>query len=208
MTKNTKNQPVSEDSKIEPPVSDIAAASGESLVESGDAVTEQTPRDTEEEQLLEQFKEQVAQQAEELAAMKDAYVRAKAEQDNVRRRADKEVANGRKFAVEGFAKELLSVRDSLALAATLEVAGDASDVVRSMKDGVDITLKQLDAAFAKFSVVEIDASKGAALDPNIHQAMSIVAVEGVESGCIVDVIQAGFTLHERLLRPAMVVVAK
>ncbi len=168
----------------------------------------EVPQGNEEQQLLEQLKEQVAQQAEEVAAMKDAYVRAKAEQDNVRRRAEKEVANSRKFAVESFAKELLSVRDSLALAAALEMASDADDVVKSMKDGVDITLKQLDAAFAKFSVLEIEASKGAVLDPNIHQAMSIVAADGVASGCIVDVIQAGFTMHERLLRPAMVVVAK
>ena len=154
---------------------------------------------------IEQLKEQLAQQADEAAAMKDAYIRAKAEEDNVRRRAEKEVSNSRKFAVEGFAKELLSVRDSLAIAAALELEADSDAGVKSMKDGVDITLKQLDAAFAKYAVV---AQVGDVLDPNVHQAMSIVDAPDVESGCIVNVIQAGFTMHERLLRPAMVIVAK
>ncbi len=157
---------------------------------------------------LAELKEQLAKQAEEAAAMKDAYVRAKAEEENVRRRAEKEVANSRKFAVEGFAKELLSVRDSLAIAAALELDGEEQDKVKGMKDGVDITLKQLDSAFAKFAIVAVEAKPGDALDPNVHQAMSIVESEEVKSGCIVNVIQSGFTMHERLLRPAMVVVAK
>ena len=157
---------------------------------------------------IEQLKEQLAQQADEAAAMKDAYIRAKAEEDNVRRRAEKEVSNSRKFAVEGFAKELLSVRDSLAIAAALELEADSNAGVKSMKDGVDITLKQLDAALAKYAVVEVTAQVGDVLDPNVHQAMSIIDAQDVESGCIVNVIQAGFTMHERLLRPAMVIVAK
>mgnify|MGYP005990789479 CR=1 FL=1 len=157
---------------------------------------------------IEQLKEQLAQQADEAAAMKDAYIRAKAEEDNVRRRAEKEVSNSRKFAVEGFAKELLSVRDSLAIAAALELDADSDAGVKSIKDGVDITLKQLDAALAKYAVVEVAAAVGDVLDPNVHQAMSIVEAQDVESGCIVNVIQAGFTMHERLLRPAMVIVAK
>ena len=157
---------------------------------------------------IDQLKEQLAQQAEEAAAMKDAYIRAKAEEDNVRRRAEKEVSNSRKFAVEGFAKELLSVRDSLAIAAALEFEADSDAGVKSMKDGVDITLKQLDAALAKYAVVEVAAAVGDVLDPNVHQAMSIVDTQDVKSGCIVNVIQAGFTMHERLLRPAMVIVAK
>ena len=80
---------------------------------------------------IEQLKEQLAQQADEAAAMKDAYIRAKAEEDNVRRRAEKEVSNSRKFAVEGFAKELLSVRDSLAIAAALELEADSNAGVRA-----------------------------------------------------------------------------
>ena len=74
--------------------------------------------------------------------------------------------------------------------------------------GVEITLKQLDSAFAKFALVEIAPQTGDKLDPNLHQAMSLIESDEIDSGCIINVIQAGFKLHERLLRPAMVVVAK
>ena len=155
-----------------------------------------------------QLQEECNKQAEEIAKLKDAFLRAKAEEDNVRRRAEKDVANSRKFAVEGFAKELLSVRDSLSLAATVELDQSESDSVKSMKEGVDITLKQLDSALAKFAVKEIAANPGDQLDPHLHQAMSMIESADVESGCIVNVIQTGFTLHERLLRPCLVVVAQ
>ena len=145
---------------------------------------------------------------EEISKLKDAYLRAKAEEDNVRRRTEKEVANSRKFAVEGFAKEMLQVRDSLKLAVAVELEEGADESIKSVHEGVNITLKQLDAAFGKFSLQEIAPEVGAKLDPNLHQAMSIVESNDVQSGCILTVIQAGFQLHDRLLRPAMVVVAK
>lgn len=144
----------------------------------------------------------------EIAKLKDAFLRAKAEEDNIRRRAEKEVANSRKFAVEGFAKEMVNVYDSLKLAAAVEVADDADEAVKGILDGVGITLKQLQSAFAKFALVEIAPEVGTKLDPNLHQAMTMVESDDVESGCIMNVIQAGFQLHDRLLRPAMVVVAK
>ena len=144
----------------------------------------------------------------EINKLKDAYLRAKAEEDNVRRRAEKEVANGRKFAVEGFAKEMVNVFDSLKLAAAVEVPEGADDAVKSIHEGVVITLKQLQSAFAKSSLVEISPEVGDKLDPNLHQAMTMVESDEVESGGIINVIQAGFQLHDRLLRPAMVVVAK
>ena len=144
----------------------------------------------------------------EIAKLKDAFLRAKAEEDNVRRRAEKDIANGRKFAVEGFAKEMVSVYDSLKLAAAVELKEDADDAVKSIHEGVSITLKQLNSAFAKFALVEISPTAGDKLDPNLHQAMTMVESDEVESGCILNVIQAGFQLHDRLLRPAMVVVAK
>jgi len=144
----------------------------------------------------------------EITKLKDAFLRAKAEEDNVRRRAEKEVANSRKFAIEGFAKEMVNVFDSLKLAAAVEVAEDADDAVKSIHEGVGITLKQLQSGFAKYSLTEIAPEVGDKLDPNLHQAMSMVESADVESGCILNVIQAGFQLHDRLLRPAMVVVAK
>lgn len=144
----------------------------------------------------------------EIAKLKDAFLRSKAEEENIRRRAEKDVANGRKFAVEGFAKEMVNVFDSLKLAAAFEVAEDADDAVKSIHEGVGITLKQLQSGFAKFSLVEIAPEVGDKLDPNLHQAMTMVESEDVKSGCVLNVIQAGFQLHDRLLRPAMVVVAK
>ena len=144
----------------------------------------------------------------EIAKLKDAFLRAKAEEDNVRRRSEKEVANSRKFAVEGFSKEMLNVYDSLKLACAVDMADDADESIKSIHEGVQITLKQLDAAFARFSVTEILPEVGDKLDPNLHQAMSMVESDEVESGCILNVIQSGFQLHDRLLRPTMVVVAK
>lgn len=144
----------------------------------------------------------------EINKLKDAFLRAKAEEDNVRRRAEKEVANGRKFAVEGFAKEMVNVYDSLKLAAAVDVADDADDAVKSLHEGVGITLKQLSSGFAKYSLKEISPEAGAKLDPNLHQAMSMIDSDDVESGGIITVIQVGFELHDRLLRPAMVIVAK
>jgi len=144
----------------------------------------------------------------EIAKLKDAFLRAKAEEDNVRRRAEKEVANSRKFAIEGFAKEMLNVFDSLSLATANEPAQDADETVKSIYDGSKITLSQLSSAFGKFSVKQIAPQVGDKLDPNLHQAMSMVESEDVTSGHIITVIQVGFELHERLLRPAMVVVAK
>lgn len=144
----------------------------------------------------------------EIGKLKDAYLRAKAEEDNVRRRSEKEVANSRKFAVEGFAKEMVNVHDSLKLACNVDLPDDADESVKSINEGVEVTLNQLNAAFKRFSLTEIGPEAGEKLDPNLHQAMSIIDSEDIDSGCIINVIQAGFQLHDRLIRPAMVIVAK
>lgn len=144
----------------------------------------------------------------EIGKLKDAYLRAKAEEDNVRRRSEKEVANSRKFAVEGFAKEMVNVHDSLKLACNVELPDDVDESVKSINEGVEVTLKQLDSAFKRFALTEINPEAGTKLDPNLHQAMSIIESDDVESGCVINVIQAGFQLHDRLIRPAMVIVAK
>ena len=144
----------------------------------------------------------------EIGKLKDAYLRAKAEKDNVRRRSEKEVANSRKFAVEGFAKEMFNVHDSLNLSCNVDLPDDADESVISINEGVEVTLNQLNAAFKRFSLTEISPEAGEKLDPNLHQAMSIIDSEDIDSGCIINVIQAGFQLHDRLIRPAMVIVAK
>jgi len=150
----------------------------------------------------------VAALESQLNEYKDQYIRAKAEMENIRRRADKQIADSRKFAVEGFAKELLGVRDSLQLAAEVEVEAEDSDAVKGMKEGLGLTLKQLDGVFNKFSIQEIAPNAGDKLDPNPHQAMTMIPSAEVEAGCIVSTMQKGYQLNERLLRPAMVIVAK
>jgi len=130
------------------------------------------------------------------------------EQELADAHTEKEVANSRKFAVEGFAKEMLSVYDSLKLALNAQHDEAEKESVKGLYEGVEITLKQLQTAMGKFGVEEIVPEVGAKLDPNLHQAMSMIESDDVESGGIINVIQSGFQLHDRLLRAAMVVVAK
>jgi molecular chaperone GrpE len=141
-------------------------------------------------------------QAEQLAAQHhDAYLRAKAEADNVRKRAQVEVANAHKFAVENFTAELLAVKDSLEAALVAENA-----TVDSMKNGVELTLRQLKSVFEKFNVTEINP-QGQKFDPHRHQAIGTVASDA-EPNTVVQVLQKGYLLHDRVVRPALVMVAK
>lgn len=160
--------------------------------------------DGEEESLLEQLEQARAEAAEH----KDRYLRAAAEAENVRRRADHDVAGARKYAIEGFATEILAVRDSLEIARALEISEDDGGAVAKMKEGLDLTLKQLDSALAKFSIDVVDPRQGEKLDPDRHQAMTTQESDNVPPNHILSVIQKGYTIHDRLLRPAMVVVAK
>ena len=147
-----------------------------------------------------------AAQAEN-AQMKDGLLRAKAEVENIRRRSQNEIVAARKFAIEGFARELLEVKDSLDRAAAVELNEGTGEAVRQMKEGLGLTLKQLDLAMSRFAVVEVEAAPGVRFDPECHQAVSMAAGGEVEADHIVSVVQKGFLLKERLLRPAMVVVA-
>ncbi|MDJ0958610.1 MAG: nucleotide exchange factor GrpE [Arenicellales bacterium] len=150
---------------------------------------------------LEQLKEDVEEH-------KEKYLRAMAEVENTRRRAENDVSSARKFAVESFAGETLSVRDSLELAAGIVISAEDSDVIDKMKEGLDLTLKQLDNVFAKFGIEPIEPELGEKLDPERHQAMTVQESSDVEPNHVVTVVQKGYSIHDRLLRPAMVVVAK
>lgn len=139
----------------------------------------------------------------ELAAQEhhDAWLRAKAEADNIRKRSQVEIANAHKFALENFASELLPVKDSLEAALAAEVPA-----VESLKSGVELTLKQLRSVFDKFSLVEIDPA-GQRFDPHRHQAISALESDA-EPNTVIQVLQKGYLLHERVVRPALVTVAK
>ena len=131
----------------------------------------------------------------------DAWLRAKAETENMRRRAAEDVDKARKFAVENFASELLAVKDSLEAALAVE-----SPSVENLKDGVELTLKQLVAAFGKSSLLDINPM-GEKFDPHQHQAIQVVESDQ-PANTVVTVLQKGYRLHERTLRPALVMVAK
>lgn len=136
-----------------------------------------------------------------LAEMSDAYLRAKAEVENTRRRADDEVAKARKFAVEAFAEAMLPVMDSLEGAiATPDAA------VEVVLEGVHATRRQLSSALERNKVVEINPAPGAKFDPHQHQAISMVPAEA-EANTVVTVLQKGFLINDRVLRPALVTVA-
>lgn len=136
----------------------------------------------------------------------DKFLRAKAEAENVRRRAETEVANAHKYAVEQLAVELLPVRDSLEAAKSVDL-NQGEGVVKSMLEGLDLTLKLLDEAFQKVSVSVVDP-QGEKFDPNRHQAMAVVETDEVPPDHVAKVMQKGYLLRDRVLRPALVMVAK
>ena len=131
----------------------------------------------------------------------DAWLRAKAEAENIRKRSSIELANAYKYAIEAIAADLLPVKDSLE--ATLAADSAALETLRS---GVDLTLKQLNAVFAKANLKEINPI-GEKFDPHQHQAISMLPSEK-EPNTVINVLQKGYSLHDRVIRPALVTVAK
>jgi molecular chaperone GrpE len=131
----------------------------------------------------------------------DAWLRAKAEGENIRRRAQEDISKAHKFAVEKFAGELLAVKDSLEAALSVP-----EQTVDSFKSGVELTLKQLVSAFDKNALTEVNPV-GEKFDPHKHQAIGMVDSEQ-EANTVVTVLQKGYTIAERTLRPALVMVAK
>jgi molecular chaperone GrpE len=145
---------------------------------------------------------QLAEVETKLAEAQDAFLRAKADAENTRRRAQEDISKAHKFAVESFAEALLPVRDSLEMALKVETPS-----IESLKEGVEMTLRQLSGAFERNRLVEINPQAGEKLDPMKHQAISMVAAEQ-EANTIVSVLQKGYMISERLLRPALVTVSQ
>ena len=135
------------------------------------------------------------------AEMQDAFLRAKAEGENIRRRAQEDIAKAHKFAIENFAQSMVAVKDSLEMAMKTDVPS-----VDSIKEGVDATLRQLKQVFEQNKIFEVVPEQGEKLDPMKHQAIQMVESDQ-DPNTIVSVLQKGYTLADRLLRPAVVVVA-
>jgi molecular chaperone GrpE len=135
------------------------------------------------------------------ADLADQYLRAKAEADNARRRADEDVSKARRFAVEAFAESLLPVADSLE--ASLIIKDGTPEQIR---EGAQATLRQLLAALERNKVIAIDPAEGTKFDPHHHQAISVVPSE-LEANSVVAVLQKGYSIADRVMRPALVTVS-
>jgi molecular chaperone GrpE len=147
------------------------------------------------------LEQQLAELQARYTESSDAFLRAKAEAENVRRRAEEEMSKARKFAVESFAESLLPVRDSLEAAIAIHNA-----TPEQLLEGVHATLRQLTQALERNKVVAIAPPAGTKFDPHQHQAISVVPAEQ-EAGTVVAVLQKGYLIAERVLRPALVTVS-
>ena len=147
----------------------------------------------------------VEQLKAELALAKEQALRANAEMQNIRRRAEQDVEKAHKFGLEKFVNDMLPVVDNLERA--IQAAGAEGAEIASVVEGVELTLKTLVDGLKRHQVVPVDP-EGEPFDPQLHQAMSMVAQPDVEPNTVINVFQKGYTLHGRLVRPAMVVVSK
>jgi molecular chaperone GrpE len=139
---------------------------------------------------------------QKLSEMQDNFLRAKAEGENIRRRAAEDIAKAHKFAIENFAEHLIPVADSLHAA----LATEAVDA-KGFKEGLEITLKQLTSAFEKGRLGEINPAPGDKFDPHLHQAIAMVPADQ-DANTVVSVLQRGYLLADRILRPALVTVSQ
>jgi molecular chaperone GrpE len=137
----------------------------------------------------------------------DKFMRAKAETENVRRRAETDVASAHKFAIERFALEMLAVKDSLERARVVDI-NNPDAVLEKMFEGIDLTLKLMDSIFQKFALAEVNPAIGDKFDPEQHQAMSAQENTELPPNHVLMTLQKGYLLNNRLLRPALVIVAK
>jgi molecular chaperone GrpE len=175
---------------------DAVEASAEAPAEEGAAADE--PMDAE------QLAKELAAAVAEVESLKDQMLRTHAEAQNVRRRAEQDVEKAHKFGVEKFANEMLPIVDSLERA--IEAFGD-EEALQPMREGVEMTMKMFLSGLEKFKMEQVNPL-GETFDPALHQAMSMVDAPDAEPNSVIAVMQKGYTLHGRLVRPAMVVVAK
>lgn len=153
--------------------------------------------------------EDVARLETENADLKDRLLRTLAEMDNLRKRTERDVQDARAYAVTAFARDLLSVADNLqrALSSVPEMSEDAP-ALKSLQEGVGMTGRELQQVLTKHGVAPVEPQAGDKFDPNLHQAMFEVPDPSAPSGTVVQVVQTGYTISGRLLRPALVGVAK
>ena len=187
--------------------SDVSGGAQTTPEPAAEADAQSTPAEDSTE-LAAESADQITALLDQVAEYQDSYLRAKAEVDNIRKRAETEVANARKFALEGFIRELLTVKDSLEMALAVDQPSGSEADNRGVSEGLELILRQLESVFSNFSVEMIEPEVGDKLDPDQHQAMSVEESQDIPPNCVSKVIQKGYSLNNRLLRPAMVLVAK
>lgn len=194
-------KPSKEESTVEETTEEVVQA---------DSIAEQAPEDLVAEQAAAVALAQLQQSYEtKLSESKDQLLRAMAETENVRRRSQRDVEESSKYAITSFARDMITVAENLqmALQSIPETARQEEGLLKTLADGVDMTQRELLKLFEKQNIKRI-VPLGEKFDHNFHQAVSQVEDITKESGTVLHVLQAGYTLHDRLLRPAMVVVSK
>ncbi len=161
--------------------------------------------DNDESLIIEDLEQQVQEMSAKAEDSHDQFLRAKAEMENLRRRTDRELENAHKYAVEKFAKELLAVIDSLELGIQASETDDPETV--KLREGSELTLKLLVGLMEKFKIQSV-GELGEQFDPEFHQAMATQPSSDTEPDTVVQIMQKGYQIHERLLRPALVIVSK
>lgn len=152
--------------------------------------------------------DELARLETENTELKDRALRVLAEMENLRKRTEREVADSRAYAVTAFARDLLNVADNLQRALGSVPEGEDNAALTSLTEGVVLTHRELEQVLAKHGVAKVDPQPGERFDPNLHQAMFEVPDPNQPNGSVVQVVQPGFTISGRLLRPAMVGVSK
>jgi molecular chaperone GrpE len=180
----------------------VAAESPESATQKAGAAEQPAAGEPGDE--VERLRQELEVARTKLADHQEAVLRAHAELENLRKRALRDVENAHKFALDRFVAELLPVLDSMELG--IAAAGTANDA-DSLREGMDLTLKKFQDTLAKFGVATIDP-QGEKFNPEQHEAVSMQEIEGAAPGTVVTVMQKGYALNGRLVRPAMVVVAR
>jgi molecular chaperone GrpE len=189
-------------------IEDTAAAASAAAATAAEPVAGEAPASGEAgRESLELLRGELDSARAEAADYKDKYLRALAELENLRRRTEQALASAQKYAVERFAAEILAVRDSLELARNVDLGPEVPEAVRKMHEGLDLTLKLLDKVFEQFGLVPIDP-QGQKFDPTRQHAISVVDSAEVAPNHVVNVVQKGYLLHDRVLRPALVVVSR
>jgi molecular chaperone GrpE len=189
------------------PESQVEVESGVESEAENESVNEESSHTEvgEHEYTIEELKKELEEAKQKANDSWDKAVRTQAEMENLKRRTQKDLEDAHKFALTSFGKEILPVFDSLVLG--LQAATGDSEDVKKFREGSELTIKQFEALFAKFNIVAIDPL-GQPFNAEQHQAMMMQVVEGAEPNTVVNVFQKGYLLNGRLLRPAMVVVAK